>query len=211
MPQPDPRHVSCAVISQILKKALMNSYIVEDLARNWWALLVRGIIAILFGILAFTWPGMTLAVLVLLYGSYVAIDGVFALVGAFRGGNVPRRWWLAAVGVLSLLAAFATFAFPGLTAFILILFIGSWALLRGIMEIVGAVQVRKLIDNEWLLVLHGFVSVLFGLLVLSMPGAGALALVWLIASYAIVAGILMIGFSLRLRSVAGGGFRIRHA
>jgi uncharacterized membrane protein HdeD (DUF308 family) len=177
----------------------MATPVLHLLARNWWLLLLRGIVAILFGLLAFTWPGLTLLSLILLYGAYAGADGILALVAAVRGGTVGSRWWLVLVGLLSLGAAVATFLYPGLTALVLLTFIGFWAIARGVFEIIGAIQLRKEIENEWLLVLSGLMSVVFGALVLARPGAGALALVWIIAAYAIALGVLLIGFAFRLR------------
>jgi uncharacterized membrane protein HdeD (DUF308 family) len=170
------------------------------LAKSWWLLLLRGIAAIIFGILAFVWPGLTLVTLVLLYGAFALVDGVISLIAAFTGSAKPvPTWWLVVVGLLGIAAGIATFAWPGITAIVLVLFIGAWALVHGIFEITGAIQLRKEIDNEWMLILGGLLSVAFGLIVLFAPGAGALGLIWAIASYSIVFGILFIAFALRLR------------
>lgn len=169
------------------------------LAHNWSLLLLRGICAILFGVLAFAWPGLTLLVLVSLYGTFAAIDGGLAIAAAIRGGTLMPRWWLVLAGIVSLAAALATFAYPGLTAMLLVMFIGAWGIARGLFEIAGAIQIRKEIEGEWILILHGIVSILFGLFLLLSPGEGALALIWLIASYAIAVGVLLVLLSLRLR------------
>src|SRR5262249_36326122 len=170
------------------------------LAKCWWLVLLRGIAGIVFGILAFVWPGLTLAVLILLYGAYALVDGVFALVAAFTGGaKMVPTWWLVVVGLLGIAAGLVTFLYPGITALVLIFFIGGWAIAHGIFEIVGAIKLRKEIDNEWWLILAGALSVIFGLIVLIAPGAGALGLIWAIAAYSIAFGIMLVGFSLRLR------------
>ena len=170
------------------------------LAKCWWLLLLRGIAAIIFGVLAFIWPGLTLVTLVLLYGAFALVDGVLSLIAAFTGGAKPvPTWWLVVVGLLGIAAGIVTFMWPGITATLLILFIGAWALVHGIFEIIGAIQLRKEIDNEWMLILGGALSVLFGLIVLIAPGAGALGLVWAIAAYSIVFGISFVALSLRLR------------
>jgi uncharacterized membrane protein HdeD (DUF308 family) len=153
------------------------------LARNWWLLLLRGIAAIL----------------VILYGFYALFDGLFAILAAIKGGNVESRWWLILIGILGVAAGLLTFFWTGITALVLIMFIGAWALIHGIFEIVGAIKIRKEIDNEWWLILSGALSVLFGLMVLIMPGAGALALIWVIGAYAIVFGGLLVGFAFRLK------------
>jgi uncharacterized membrane protein HdeD (DUF308 family) len=170
------------------------------LAKCWWLLLLRGIAAVLFGLLAFIWPGLTLVTLVLLYGAFALVDGVISLIAAFTGSAKPvPTWWLVVVGLLGIAAGIVTFAWPGITAILLVLFIGAWALVHGIFEIIGAIQLRKEIDNEWMLILGGALSVLFGLIVLIAPGAGALGLIWAIGSYSIVFGILFIALALRLR------------
>jgi uncharacterized membrane protein HdeD (DUF308 family) len=170
------------------------------LTKRWWLLLLRGIAAIVFGILAFLWPGITLLTLVVLYGAFALVDGVLSLAAAFGGHNqtIPK-WWLVLTGILGIAAGLITFFWPVITALVLILFIGAWALVRGIFEIVAAIQLRKQIEGEWMLILAGVFSILFGLGVLIFPGAGALALIWAIAIYAIAVGIVMIILSLRLR------------
>src|SRR5262245_31030988 len=156
--------------------------VLHALAKCWWLLLLRGIAAVLFGLLAFIWPGLTLVTLVLLYGAFALVDGVISLVAAFTGSTkAGSTWWLVVVGLLGIAAGIVTFAWPGITAILLVLFIGAWALVHGIFEIIGAIKLRKEIDNEWMLILGG--AVLFGLIVLIAPGAGALGLIWAIASY----------------------------
>jgi uncharacterized membrane protein HdeD (DUF308 family) len=172
----------------------------QALAKNWWMVLLRGIAAIVFGVLAFAWPGLTLLTLVIIFGAYALVDGVVALIAAFSGGAKPApTWWLIVAGIAGIVAGIATFVWPGITALVLIVFIGAWSIVHGIFEIVGAIKLRKEIDNEWLLILAGALSVIFGVLVLAMPGSGALALIWVIGAYAIVFGILLVGFSFRLR------------
>jgi uncharacterized membrane protein HdeD (DUF308 family) len=170
------------------------------LAKSWWLVLLRGIAAIVFGILAFIWPGLTLLTLVLFYGAYALVDGVIALIAAFTGSAKPvPTWWLVLVGIFGILAGLLTFLWPGITALVLIFFIGGWAIAHGIFEIVGAIKLRKEIDNEWWLILAGVLSVIFGIIVLVAPGAGALALVWIIGIYAVAFGILHVALALRLR------------
>lgn len=176
-----------------------SSLLLHALARNWWLILLRGICAIVFGILAFSWPGITLLTLVLLYGAYALADGLFSLIAAFKHGETGSRWWLALVGLCGIAAGILTFLWPGITGLILLFFIAGWAIAAGIFEIVGAIRLRKEISDEWLLILSGIISVLFGLALLARPGAGALALAWLIGFYAIVFGILNVAFAIRLR------------
>lgn len=177
----------------------------QALAERWWLLLLRGIAAVIFGVLAFVWPGLTLLTLVIIYGAYALLDGVLALVAAFTGGAKPiPTWWLVIVGVLGIAAGLVTFLYPGVTALVLLVFIAAWSIARGVFEIIGAIQLRKELENEWLLILAGAMSVVFGVLILVWPGAGALALVWLIGAYAIIFGALFVGFALRLRRHRAG-------
>ena len=172
----------------------------HGLARNWWLLLLRGIAAIVFGVLTFVWPGLTLLTLLFLYGAFALVDGILSLVAALMGGAPAPRWWLAIVGVLGLAAGILTFAWPGVTALVLLLFIAFWAIATGVMQIVGAIKLRKEIDNEWLLIFCGVLSVLFGLILIVQPQTGALALVFLIGFYAILEGIGLVALSQRLRA-----------
>ena len=171
------------------------------LAKSWWVLLLRGIAAIIFGVLAFAWPGLTLVTLVLLYGAFALVDGALSLIAAFTGSAKPiPTWWLIVVGLLGIAAGGVTFLWPGITAVLLVMFIGAWALVHGIFEIIGAIQLRKEIDNEWMLIFGGLLSVLFGIVVLIAPGAGAIGLIWAIATYSILFGITFVALAFRLRS-----------
>ena len=172
------------------------------LAKHWWLLLLRGICAILFGVLTFVWPGVTLLTLVLFYGAFALVDGVLALAEAVMGHAPAPRWWLALVGLLGIAVGILTFAWPGITALVLLLFIAGWAIAIGILQIVGAIRLRKEIDNEWLLIASGVVSIIFGLILVVQPGTGALALLYVIGIYAIIYGILEIWLALRLRGHA---------
>ncbi len=174
---------------------------VHVLARNWWALLIRGIAAVIFGILAFLWPGITLVVIGVLFGAYAFVDGVFAIVAAVRAAQSHERWWpFVLEGIVGFVIAAITFYDVGITLFALYITIAAWALITGILEIVAAIQLRKAIANEWLLILAGICSILFSILMIWHPGVAALAIIWIIAAYAIVFGIMMIALSLRLRA-----------
>jgi uncharacterized membrane protein HdeD (DUF308 family) len=172
---------------------------VHALAKNWWLLLLRGIAAIIFGLLAFAWPGLTLLTLILFYGAFALVDGVLAIIAAIASGAPAPRWWLAIVGLLGIAAGLLTFLMPGLTALVLLFFIAGWAIATGVFQIIGAIKLRKEIDNEWLLILGGIISVLFGVSMMLAPGAGALALVWVIGAYSIVMGALFVALAFRLR------------
>lgn len=185
-----------------LNQPLGSPLLLHALARNWWLLLLRGIAAIAFGVLAFFWPGLTLVSLILLYGAFALVDGVIAVIAAIRGDAPAARWWLAIVGLLGIAAGIVTFMWPGMTALVLLFIIAFWAIAVGVAQIIGAIRLRKEIVNEWLLVLSGALSVLFGAAIMSRPGAGALAIVWVIGTYAILAGALYIGLALRLRKHA---------
>jgi uncharacterized membrane protein HdeD (DUF308 family) len=176
-----------------------GSAMAHALAKNWWMLLLRGIAAIIFGLLALAWPGMTLLTLILFYGGYVLVDGVLAIVAAITGGAPMPRWWLAIVGLLGIAAGLLTFLMPGLTAILLLYFIAGWAIATGVLQIIGAIRLRKEIDNEWLLILGGIVSVLFGAAMMAAPGAGALALITVIGIYAVIIGALLVALSFRLK------------
>ena len=165
---------------------------------KWWVLLIRGILAILFGILAFMLPSLTLVTLVLLFGCYAFLDGLTALI--VGGGS--RAWSLVLAGVLGILIGVVTFVFPGVTAVLLLLMIAAWAIVRGLFEIIAAVQLRKEISNEWLLGIGGIISIIFGLILIARPAVGALAVVWLIGAYAFVFGIMMVALAFRLRGLS---------
>jgi len=180
----------------------LGSAMVHALAKNWWLLLLRGIAAIIFGLLAFAWPGLTLLTLILFYGAFALVDGVLAIIAAITGGAPGSRWWLAVVGLLGIAAGLVTFLTPGLTALVLLLFIAGWAIATGVLQIIGAIKLRKEIDNEWLLILGGIISVLFGACMMLAPGAGALALVWVIGAYSVVTGVIFVALAFRLRKHA---------
>jgi uncharacterized membrane protein HdeD (DUF308 family) len=177
----------------------MKTALLHLLCRNWGWILLRGILAIIFGVMAFAWPLLTLHLLVLFYGAYALADGFVALMAAIMGGTPAPRWWLALIGLLGIAVGVIIFVHPTLSALTLILFMGYVAIVRGVFEIVGAISLRKEISNEWLLILGGVLSVIFGISVVMFPGAGALALIWIIATYAIVIGLLLVGLALRLR------------
>jgi uncharacterized membrane protein HdeD (DUF308 family) len=169
---------------------------------SWWALAIRGVAAILFGVLAFVWPHITLTVLVFLFGAYALIDGVFAIIAGVKSHEEYKRWWLLLIeGLLSVAAGVYAFAVPAMTAFILLVLIASWAIVTGLFEIVAAIQLRKHVKGEWVLALSGLASLLFGGALLLNPSVGALAVIWIIAAYSMVFGILLVALGVRLRGL----------
>jgi uncharacterized membrane protein HdeD (DUF308 family) len=167
---------------------------------HWWALAIRGAIAILFGLAALLRPDIALAALILLFGAYALVDGVFAIVGVFGGtrSGTPR-WLLLLEGVVGILAGIIAFVNPGLTAIALLYLVAAWAVVTGIAEIATAIRLRQEMTGEWALILGGILSVIFGLLLAVLPGVGILSLIWLIGIYAIVFGVLMLIAAFRVR------------
>ena len=175
--------------------------LLSSLTRNWWLLLLRGIAAIALGVLAFVSPGITLLTLTLLWGAYAILDGIFALAAAIAGSGAEpsSRWWLALVGACGTLAGIGTFFMPGMTAFVLLMFIASWAIVVGVLQIWGAIQLRKEIENEWLLALSGLLSIAFGVVAIASPGAGAVSVVWMIGWFALLVGCIYVALAFRLK------------
>src|SRR6266480_112371 len=176
---------------------------IESLKRHWWVPVIRGIAAIVFGIIAFVYPGLTVATLVLFFGAWVLIDGIFRVVGAIGHRASDPDWgWHIVIGIVGIIVGLLTFHAPQITALALVIYIAAWALMIGASEIALAVKLRREIKGEWFLILMGLASIVFAVLLLWNPIPGALALVWLIGSYAIVFGVLAIIFGFRLRSLA---------
>lgn len=167
---------------------------------RWWSVLIRGIVAIIFGLIALLQPGIALASLILVFGAYALVDGVFAIAAGLRAPG-SANWFLVIVGVVGVLAGIYAFVSPGLTALALLTLIGVWAVFTGVMEIIAAWRMRQVIENEFWLALSGIVSVIFGAYVLAFPGEGALAVIWIVGIWAIVAGVIYVLLSLRLRGV----------
>lgn len=182
----------------------LRSPLLRRMAENWWLFLVRGIVAILFGVAAIALPGITLGTLVIFFGAYAIVDGVMSIAAAIRGDSRMPRWWLVVVGLSGIAAGLLAIVWPAITALLLLTFIGAWAVVRGLFEIIGAIALRREIDNEWMLIFGGLLSVLFGIFVLVAPGAGALALIWVIGIIAILIGVTLVGFAFRLRRHSRG-------
>ena len=174
--------------------------VLAQLVRSWWLFILRGVVAILFGVLAFMRPGITLEALVLLFAFWALFDGVFALISSIGAAEAREPWWpLVLIGLLGIAAGVLALRWPGITALALLFIIAYWSIFRGILEIVAAVRLRDLIPGEWRLVFGGLASVVFGALLVIYPGAGILAVIWLIGIYAVIFGIafLMLGFHLK--------------
>lgn len=169
-------------------------------SRYWWVLVLRGMLALLFGLAAVLWPGLTLTTLVLLFGAYALVDGVFAVITGIRHSDEQeRRWSVLLEGVVGVIAGVLTFLWPDITALALLSIIAVWAVITGVLELAAAIRLRKVIVGEWMLALSGIASIIFGLLLIAFPGSGVLALIWLIGGYAIVFGVLLIGVGFRVR------------
>ncbi|HET7584531.1 MAG TPA: DUF308 domain-containing protein [Gemmatimonadaceae bacterium] len=175
---------------------------VDTLSRNWWAVLLRGVAGVLFGIATLLAPGISLAALVLLYGAYAFVDGVFSIASAILRHGAIDRWWLLLLrGLVGVVAGVVTVLWPGLTALALLYLIAIWALITGGLELGAAVRLRKVISNEWLLALSSLAAIALGVLLLLFPGVGALAVVLWIGAYALVTGALLIALGIRLHAL----------
>jgi uncharacterized membrane protein HdeD (DUF308 family) len=192
-----------------LRREVMGG-LATELGRSWWMFLLRGIAAIVFSILTFGNPALSLATLVLLFGAYALVDGAFGAVTAIRARHDRDDWGVLllgglvgiGVGVLTLFYA------PDITAVALLFYVAIWAVAMGVLEVVTAIRLRKFIQGEWLLGLAGIASVVFGVLLMTRPAAGALSLMWAIAAYAAGLGVVLVALSFRVRSFArrfGGG------
>ncbi len=169
---------------------------------KWWILLIRGIAAIVFGLLAILWPGVTLQTLLLFVGIYFLIDGVSTLFSGIAHRKEARHWWTAAIeGLAGIGFGLIVLITPQLSALVLLFMIGGWAVITGVFEVYAAIQLRKEMEGEIWLVLGGLLSLLFGIFVFIRPGAGALALIWLIAGYAIAFGVILIILALEVRNL----------
>ena len=172
-------------------------------ARDWWVFAIRGIAALVFGILAFIWPETTLTVLVFLFGAYVLVDGVSLLIALARGDAVARRhaWAVAIIGVLGIVVGVVTFAWPGLTALSLLYLVAFWAIATGTFQVIAAVALRRELDNEFWMAVGGVASIVFGALLVASPGDGLISLVWLVGIWSVVFGVSSLGLAYRLHEI----------
>src|SRR5947208_16999331 len=176
--------------------------LIETLKRHWWVPVIRGIAAIVFGVIAFVYPGLTIAVLVLLFGAWVLVDGIFRIVGAIGHRASDSDWGFnLIIGILGIIIGLLTFHAPGITALALVIYIAAWAFMIGATEIALAIKMRQEIKGEWFLILMGLASIIFAGFLLWNPLAGAAALIWIVAWYAVILGVLAIFFGFRLRSL----------
>lgn len=174
------------------------------LARNWWVVLLRGIAAILFALAAFAWPGLTLAVLVVLFGAYTLLDGLFGTIDAIRYRNAMANWWVWLLdGLLGIAVGAFMLLMPGVSAYILLIFVAAWAILGGLLRIFAAIQLRRQIEGEWILIFSGILSVAFGVAIVALPHAGLVSIAWIIGFWALILGLVFVLLALRLRRIAG--------
>jgi uncharacterized membrane protein HdeD (DUF308 family) len=174
--------------------------VIKLLAENWWAFALRGVVAIALGILAFVEPGATLAAAIAVFAAYAIFDGVLGIAAGVSVEGGPR-WMFILSGILGIALGLVTIARPDVTAVALVLLIGVWAIATGVSEAVAAFQFRAVLENEWLLVLSGVISVAFGVLLIFEPGTGVFAVLALIGFYALFAGVIYLGVAYRLRSL----------
>ena len=173
----------------------------DTLSDNWWAVALRGLAALAFGVLTLVSPGISLAALVLLFGAYAVADGVLAIVAAFRHRRAGETWWVIALGgIAGIAAGIITFLMPAITVLVLVYVLAARAIIVGAMEVAAAIRLRKVIKGEWLMALGGVASIVFGVLVALFPGIGALTVVLWIGAFFVVIGAMLIALGFRLRS-----------
>jgi uncharacterized membrane protein HdeD (DUF308 family) len=181
------------------------------LAVNWWSLVLRGLLGIVIGVVTFFWPGITLTALVFLFAGYALVDGVLSTAGALHAVAAHERWVAQLLeGLCGIAAAVITVLWPAITALALVYVIAVWAVVTGVLEIAAAVRLRRHVSGEWLLVLSGIASIIFGVLIAAVPLAGALVISLWFGAYALLFGVILVALGIRLRSwnrtlVSGGG------
>ncbi|MDQ3657618.1 MAG: HdeD family acid-resistance protein [Chloroflexota bacterium] len=175
------------------------------ISKYWWVMLLRGVFAIIFGIIAIVWPGLTLLGLIWLFGAYAIGDGAVEIWSGIQNRNRHDRWWVEVlIGLAGIVAGVLVISWPGLSAVALMYLIAAWMLVMGVFQIVYAIRVRKEISNEFWIILSGALSVVLGLYFFVFPGDGAISLVWLIGIYAVFFGVLLVIFSFRAKKGFSG-------
>lgn len=169
--------------------------------RYWWAIVVRGVIAILFGLAVFAFTGVSLLGLIILFGIFSFVSGFFALMSLKNRHRDEPTWMVLLEGITGIAVGIIAFIWPGLTGVVLLYLIAAWAIVSGVFEVMTAIRLRRQIKNEWLLILAGIASVIFGVLLIAWPAAGAFALLWVIGTYSIFFGVLLVALGLRLRNL----------
>src|ERR1700730_10813917 len=178
----------------------------DRLVSHWWLFLIRGLLALIFGIAVLAFPIAGLWTIAILFAAYAFVDGIFALVAATRMAHAGGRWgWLLLEGVVGIVAGICAAVWPGLAVLTLAILLGAWAIVTGVLAIASALTARLHVPGEWLWPISGIVSVIFGIAVLWSPTFGLFALVWMVSFYAIVAGVLLIGLAFRLRGIRPTG------
>ena len=181
------------------------------MTQNWWAIALRGLVAVLFGIATFIWPSITLFVLVALFGAYALVDGIFAIIESFRRDVVRERWWALLIeGIVGVAIGVLTFIWPGLTAMGLLFLIAFWAIVTGVFEFITTIRLRHEIRGEWMMALIGILSIALGFLMVAFPLAGALSVVLMIGAFVFAMGVLMIALGFKLRSLRHPGGEVPH-
>lgn len=176
---------------------------IHELAKYWWLVVLRGVLAVLFALMAFIWPAITLAILVIFLGAYLLVDGIFALVHGFRVMKTDSSWWgFVLVGLAGIVAGLIALFMPGVTALFLVTLVALWSLVTGILEIIIAIRLRKEITGEWMLIVAGIFSVIFGILLFMQPVAGVVVIAWWLGIYALFLGIFLLSVGFRLKKVA---------
>ena len=169
-------------------------------AKNWWVYVVRGVLALIFGLYAWFMPGLAMSFLLMFFGIFVLMEGIFAIIGSIAGRKDSDTWWFGLFeGIAGLIIGLFTLARPGFVATMIVIFIAIWAIWGGIFRIIAAIKLRKELDSEWLLIFGGVVSILFGLMLFKHTGAGIVAVSWMIAFFASMLGVLLISFGIKAR------------
>ncbi|WP_052081387.1 HdeD family acid-resistance protein [Paracoccus halophilus] len=179
--------------------------LVRVMAANWWVVLLRGIAAILFGLLALIWPGLTVYALLLVFGGYAIFDGIMAITVGFQRRTADEGWWSWALdGFLSIVIGLMALFWPAATALVFVIWMAAWAVIAGIFRIIAAIRLRRDIQGEWALGLSGLLLAVWGILMAMIPAAGLLSIAWLIGTFALLIGVAMIVLALRLRGMRQG-------